>query len=66
MSDEEEMYPALSALGWQFIEVVERMISLNFSMDDICDAWDITPKHVAVMLARANAEREMLFDELSE
>jgi hypothetical protein len=65
MDEEEEYYPMLSLLGWQFVEVCERMMAHKFSMEDICDAWDVTPAHIYHMLARARAEREMLFNDLS-
>lgn len=64
MNEDNDDVALLSALGWQMIETVEHMLKEGFTIDEVCVAWDCQPGHIAYMLARAQAERMMLEQDL--
>lgn len=57
----EEQEAQLSCCGWLVVEIIERMMRLNFSLDEICDALDLpSESHLAYLLMRATTERKLL------
>lgn len=67
MSEEEELVPSMSALGWLIVEIIERMQEQGWDVDDICMALDLpTEYHLYHMLEWAERERSEMLSELSE
>jgi hypothetical protein len=58
--ESEDDIPQLSDVGWQMVEVVERMMSKNFPLADIVVALDMSPEMIALLLAQAKLERTEL------
>jgi hypothetical protein len=58
--ESEDDIPQLSDVGWQMVEIVERMMSKNFPLTDIVVALDMSPEMIALLLAQAKLERTEL------
>jgi hypothetical protein len=57
---ETEEVPFLTDVGWEMVEIIERMLDKNFSIADIEVAMDCSAQMIALLLAQARLERTEL------